>query len=419
MDKYLNSAKMAFKSMLANRLRTALTMLGIVIGVASVIVVYSAGEGIYDLLLSQVESFGTNIIETEIKVPSNKKGGEAETDNAMSLASGVQITTLKIEDLEDIKKLSNVSGGYAGVMSQDWVSYGGEIKRAFLFGASADYINIDRGELEAGRFFSEAEDKSLAQVAVLGSKVKDDLFGDSDAIGRFITVHKSKYQVIGVMEERGGSFGMNFDDYVFLPLRTLQKRIMGIDHVMYMVHQLYDPNRADETAAEAREILRDNHEISDPAKDDFRVVTMDEMMDMLNTITGALTILLLAIIIISLIVGGVGILNVMHVTVTERTSEIGLRKAVGAKYRDIIRQFLTESVVITLCGGLLGIIVGVLVSYGLAIGARRFGLDWHFSVPLKAFIVSLLFSSAFGIIFGLGPAKRAARLDPVEAMRKE
>ncbi|KKT13464.1 MAG: hypothetical protein UV95_C0001G0001 [Candidatus Falkowbacteria bacterium GW2011_GWF2_43_32] len=405
--------------MAANKLRTGLTVLGIVIGVASVIIVYSAGEGIYNLLLGQIESFGTNIIETEIKVPSNKKGGEAEQESAMSLAGGTQITTLKIEDLEDLNKLSNISGGYAAIMSQDQASYGGTIKKAFLLGVSASYIEIDKSEIAAGRFFDEAEEKSLASVVVLGSNLKTDLFGDADAVGQSITLHKSKYQVIGVMKEKGGSFGMNFDDYIYLPLLTLQKRIMGINYVMYMVHQLKDPDRAAETAAEAREILRENHDISDPLKDDFRVVTMEEMMAMLNTITGALTILLLAIITISLIVGGVGILNVMHVSVSERTAEIGLRKAVGANYRDIVRQFLTESVVVTMFGGIIGIVVGVLLSWGLAFGARSFGLDWQFSVPLKAFVVSLLFSSAFGILFGIGPAKRAARLDPVEAMRRE
>jgi putative ABC transport system permease protein len=405
--------------MAANKLRTGLTVLGIVIGVASVIIVYSAGEGIYNLLLGQIESFGTNIIETEIKVPSNKKGGEAEQESAMSLAGGTQITTLKIEDLEDLNKLSNISGGYAAIMSQDQASYGGTIKKAFLLGVSASYIEIDKSEIAAGRFFDEAEEKSLAPVVVLGSNLKTDLFGDADAVGQSITLHKSKYQVIGVMKEKGGSFGMNFDDYIYLPLLTLQKRIMGINYVMYMVHQLKDPDRAAETAAEAREILRENHDISDPLKDDFRVVTMEEMMAMLDTITGALTILLLAIITISLIVGGVGILNVMHVSVSERTAEIGLRKAVGANYRDIVRQFLTESVVVTMFGGIIGIVVGVLLSWGLAFGARSFGLDWQFSVPLKAFVVSLLFSSAFGILFGIGPAKRAARLDPVEAMRRE
>lgn len=419
MNNLINSAKMSFKSMAANKLRTGLTVLGIVIGVASVIIVYSAGEGIYNLLLGQIESFGTNIIETEIKVPSNKKGGEAEQESAMSLAGGTQITTLKIEDLEDLNKLSNISGGYAAIMSQDQASYGGTIKKAFLLGVSASYIEIDKSEIAAGRFFDEAEEKSLAPVVVLGSNLKTDLFGDADAVGQSITLHKSKYQVIGVMKEKGGSFGMNFDDYIYLPLLTLQKRIMGINYVMYMVHQLKDPDRAAETAAEAREILRENHDISDPLKDDFRVVTMEEMMAMLDTITGALTILLLAIITISLIVGGVGILNVMHVSVSERTAEIGLRKAVGANYRDIVRQFLTESVVVTMFGGIIGIVVGVLLSWGLAFGARSFGLDWQFSVPLKAFVVSLLFSSAFGILFGIGPAKRAARLDPVEAMRRE
>jgi putative ABC transport system permease protein len=420
MGKIVNAAKMSFKSMSANKLRTALTVLGIVIGVSSVIMVYSAGEGIYNLLLKQIESFGTNIIETEIRVPSNKKAdGAVDQQSNSAISSGVQITTLKLTDMDDLKKMSNVVDGYAAIMSQDQASYGGETKKAFLSGVSAAYIKIDKGEIDSGRFFSEDEDKSLAQVVVLGSNLKEKLFGDSDAVGKFLTLHKEKYQVVGVMKERGGSLGMNFDDYVYLPIRTLQKKIMGIDHVMYMVHQLKDPARAAETAAEATDILRANHEITDPIKDDFAVVTMEEMMKTLNTITGALTILLLAIITISLIVGGVGILNVMHVSVSERTAEIGLRKAVGANYRDIMRQFLTESVVITLFGGIIGMLVGVLASWGLAFGARSFGLDWQFSIPLKAFVVSFTFSAAFGIIFGIGPAKRAARLDPVEAMRRE
>jgi len=410
---------MALKSMSANKLRTSLTMLGIVIGVASVIIVYSAGEGIRSLLVGQIESFGTNIVETEVKVPTNKKGTEGSQESAMSVASGIQITTLNLDDLEDINKMSNVSGGYAGILSQDQASYANEQRKVYLLGTNASYIDIDQSEIAAGRFFTDAEDRSLAPVIVLGANIKEQLFGDSEAIGKFITLHSAKYQIIGTMEKRGEMGMMNFDDYVYVPIRTLQKKISGIDYVFYLVNQLRDPDKAEETAAEMRDILRENHEITNPDKDDFQVTTMSEMMKTLDTATGALTILLLAIIAISLIVGGVGILNVMYVIVSERTAEIGLRKAVGANYQAIVRQFLVESIVITFSGGLIGIIAGVLLSLVLAFVASSFGLDWKFSVPVKAFVVAISFSLLFGVAFGIGPAKKAARLDPVEAMRKE
>lgn len=406
--------------MAANKLRTALTVLGIVIGAASVIVVYSAGEGIRGLLLGQIESFGTNIIETEIKIPSNKRSqGQSEQNSGSGLAQGIQITTLTLEDVDDLKKLKNVSGGYGAILSQDQASYNGEVRRAFLMGVSADYIDIDRSEVAKGRFFSDNEDKSLASVAVLGSKMAEKLFGNDDPVGKYITLHKTKFQVVGVMEEKGKMMTMDFDDYVYIPVRTLQKKVMGISHLYYMVHELADPSQAEVTAEEFRSVLRDNHDIIDPDKDDFRVTTMAEMMSTLDTVMGSLTILLLAIIVISLIVGGVGILNVMYVTVSERTAEIGLRKAVGANYAAIRRQFLIESVLVTLLGGVVGVGAGILASWALALGAESFGLEWRFAVPLQGIFVSLFFSFLFGILFGLGPAKRAARLDPLEAMRKE
>ncbi len=406
--------------MSANKLRTALTVLGIVIGSASVVVVYSAGEGIRGLLLKQISSFGTDIIQTEIKIPANKRStAESEQNSGSGIAQGVQITTLRHEDLEDISKLKNITGGYGAILTQDKASYGSEMRRAFLIGVSADYIEIDSTEIAVGRFFSEEEDKSLAQVVILGSKMAEKLFGDSEAIGKYIVLHKSKYQVIGVMEEKGRVMTMDFDEYIYLPVRTLQKKIMGIEHFLYTVHQLADPSRAADTAEEARTILRDNHDITDPDKDDFRVTTMEEMLETLDTIMNALTILLLSIIAISLVVGGVGILNVMYVSVSERVGEIGLRKAVGANYSAIKQQFLVESVLVTLIGGVAGVLVGILISWVLAWGAGSFGLEWRFVVPLEGVIVSLLFSFLFGVLFGLGPATKAARLDPIEAMRKE
>lgn len=411
--------------MKANKVRTALTVLGMVIGISSVIIVFSAGEGINGLVLGQIESFGTDIIETEIKIPSNKKGASSDIGASVSLVQGVQVTTLSLDDLEDIIALPNVRDGYANIMSQEKVTYGSESYKAFILGTNASYIDIDKSEIDIGRFFTDAEDKSLVQVAVLGSEIKTKLFGESDAIGKSIKFHKKKFRVIGVMKERGSVMGMNFDDYVYIPIRTLQKRILGVDYVSYLINTLYDLNIADETADEIRMLLRENHDINQPSdptdtrKDDFRVTTMAEMMSIMDTVTGALTLLLLAIVAISLVVGGVGIMNIMYVAVSERTGEIGLRKAVGANTKDILWQFLIESVFITIVGGIIGIFLGILVSYLISIGANAYGLDWNFAIPVKAYVVAIGFSTFFGLAFGLYPAKKAAQLDPIEALRKE
>ncbi|MFH1744964.1 MAG: ABC transporter permease [bacterium] len=417
-------------SMSVNKLRTVLTILGMVIGISSVIIVYSAGAGIESLILNEIETFGTDIIETEIKIPTGKKStGASETQNASAIAMGVQVTSLKTEDMKDINKLSNIIDSYAGVMSQEKVSYGNETRIAIIFGTNAGYVDIDKSEVEFGRFFTDAEDRSLSKVVVLGSKMKEKLFGDNEAIGKTIKLRKTKFKVIGIMKERGAVMTMSFDDYVYVPIRTLQKEVMGIDHVTYMVHKVKDMETAEETAEEIRTILRENHDIvplgvddlgrPDLGKDDFRVTTMDEMMDMMGIITNAITLLLLAIVAVSLLVGGVGIMNIMYVAVRERSPEIGLRKAVGATYNDIMRQFLVESIFITLIGGVVGVSLGILISYIIAVSASYAGLDWSFSIPLISFVVSIGFSCFFGLVFGLYPARQAARLNPIEAMRKE
>lgn len=419
MNNVITSIKISLQSMVSNKSRTLLTVLGIAIGISSVIIVYSAGEGIRGLLVDQLQSFGTNIIQTEVKVPTNKKGTSGDTNSAMAIASGVQITSLTLKDVEDVKNLKNISGGYGAILSQEKVSYGNESRKSFIFGINADYAQIDKLEIAQGTFFSDEEDKGLAQVVVLGSKMKDKLFGDSDALGKYITLRKSKFKVIGVAKPKGATMGMDFDDYVYVPVRTLQKKIMGIDYLMYMVHEFKDAKVVADTGEEIKYLLRRNHDITDPAKDDFRVSTMEDMMKTLNTVTDAITWLLLAIVVISLIVGGVGILNVMYVIVSERTAEIGLRKAVGANYNSIMIQFLVEAVLITMVGAILGIIAGILFSWLISVGANAAGFNWVFSIPLKAFVVSLVFAFSCGIFFGVYPAKRAASMDPIEALRRE
>ena len=430
-------AKESIRSMTSNKVRTLLTILGMVIGITAIMIVFSAGNGIKGLLFSQIESFGTDFVQVEVRVPSDKKGAgdtdsgmtSKDTDSAMSMAMGVQITTLKTEDMEDINKLSNVKNSYGAIVSQDLVSYQEKRKKINIYGVSSAFIEIDKSEIEFGRFFSDAEDRSLSEVVVVGSKVKNDLFGEGDAVGQSIKVGKNKFKVIGVLKERGATMGMDFDSLIYLPLKTLQKKIMGIDYMMYTIHQLNDTSIAYETAEEIRSLLRENHEITprinattgiaDASRDDFRVTTLDEMMKMMDTIMGATTMLLLAIVIISLIVGGVGIMNIMYVIVSERTKEIGLRKSVGAKYMDIMNQFLFESILITLLGAILGIIFGIIFSYLIAVGARSQGLDWKFSIPLSAYFVAMFFSLFFGIFFGLMPARKAAKMDPITALRNE
>jgi putative ABC transport system permease protein len=415
----LSALKLAFTSMRANKVRTGLTVLGMVVGIASVIIVYSAGEGIRGLILSQIEAYGTNIIETEVKVPSNKKGAAADTQTGSAIAQGVQITSMTLEDMDDVSKLRNIKNAYAMLQDQEEFSYGNEFKKYLIFGVSSEFINIDKAEIETGRFFDDAEDKALAQVAVIGPKVKERLFGNSDPIGKSMKARGKKLTVIGVLKGRGASFGFNFDEIVYIPIRTVQKKIMGVSHIYMMIHELKDTSLANDTAELASQIIRENHDITDPEKDDFRVMTMADMMKTLDTITGAITLLLLAIVAISLVVGGVGILNVMYVVVTERTAEIGLRKAVGARYSDIMWQFIVESILVTIAGGVVGIAIGVLLSFLISLGATSFGLTWRFLIPAKAYIVALTFSFVAGTLFGVFPARKAALLDPVEAIRKE
>lgn len=410
MSSYIIAFKLAWRSLTLNLLRTSLTVLGVIVGVIAIVVVFAAGDALNKLILAEVESYGTDIIQTEIKVPRT----------ASQFPSG-GITSLTLSDMDELNALANVKRSYATLISQSRLSYENERASSLVFGVSATYPLIDqKSQTIEGRFFSEEEDLSQAMVAVIGFKLREQLFPNRSPINEYINYGNRKLRVIGVLEERGGALGfIDFDEAIYLPVRTLQKRILGINHVISLTHQLVEVSKADETAQEIRYVLRDRHDIDDPKQDDFRVSTIDEALDIINNVTGAITGLLLAIILISLLVGGVGIMNIMYVVVSERTKEIGLRKSLGARKKDITKQFLIEAILITFWGWIVGVVLGLIISRVLIVVANNYGVNLEFIFPLQGIIVAFIFSIASGLIFGLKPAKKASQLDPVKAMRVE
>jgi ABC-type antimicrobial peptide transport system permease subunit len=415
--------KQAIRGLTINPARTALTTLGIVIGIATVIIVLSAGEGFRSYINYQIDQFGSNTISVQTKIPPTTKaraaGGLGGATGGSAASQAVQITTLKNRDIEEVKRLPEILGAYGAVIGQKVVGYKQVNKNAFIFGSDADRFVIDRGTLASGRPYSKQEDLAADQVAILGHDIAVDLFGNDDPLGKTIRVSNLNFTVIGVYERRG-SFGFSNDDQqVYIPLITAQKKLLGIDHLLYMVAQVKDANQTAPVAEDIRLILRRNHDISDPAKDDFSVQNQAQSLDTFNTILQGITFLLIAIAAISLLVGGVGIMNIMYVVVTERTSEIGLKKALGAKPGDILSEFLFEAVLLTLAGGILGIGFGALVSFGISKGATAYGLPWAFSVPLSGILLGMGVSGGIGLLFGVFPARRASKLDPIEALRYE
>ncbi|MFA5020714.1 MAG: ABC transporter permease [Patescibacteria group bacterium] len=406
----------AAKSLLNNKARTALTILGIVIGIAAVIIVMSAGESLKGLVVGQLDSFGSNVIQIEVKVPT---ASNTSVENAAGQAQGIQITTLKLKDAEAIGRLPNIGNYYAAIMDSEIVSYQNEAKSVTIIGATPGYAEIGTARVDRGRFYTEEEDNELARVAVLGSGVAGKLFGNQDPLGQEIKMGSTKFRIIGVMAEQGGSFGISFDDMILTPLQTLQKIIMGIDHLQWITAEMIETAKDAQTVEDISYLLRASHQIEDTNKEDFSVTTMAEAKEMIDTIFNGITLLLIAIAGISLLVGGVGIMNIMYVSVTERTFEIGLRKAVGAPKKAILWQFLLEAMILTVSGGIFGIAFGIAFSYLISYIAGRFGFDWAFILPPQSIIIAFGFSAVVGLVFGYYPASQAAKMDPIEALRRD
>ncbi len=417
MNLILVAIKLASRSLRSNIGRTVVSLLGIVIGVASVILVLSFGNGVKDFLVEQVSAFGTNIMEVEIKVP---KVSKTSTANATGQLGGTQITTFKLKDAQKVAELKNVEAWYAMIMSQQVVSYESENKQAMIMGVTSGVTAVDKKtEIEKGMMFSAEEDDSLQQVAVLGSEVKDTFFGNADAVGKSVKIKGQTYRVIGVLKKRGASGFFNFDNTIYLPLQTVQKKLTGTDYIQAAIFTLKDMKSLELTMLQATDVMRDQHNITKPDDDDFAVNSIQEVLDILNKVFLYVNILLITLTSISLVVGGVGIMNVMYVTVTERTYEIGLKKSLGAPRASILWQFLFEAIFMTILGGLIGLVIGIGISKIGELIAANYGFSLHFFVTWFSALIGIGFSAGTGIIFGYFPARKASQLSPMEALRKE
>ncbi len=407
--------KIALNGLQANKSRTALTILGIVIGITAIILVMSLGEGARELILSEVRGMGA---ETIVIRPGREPKGPTD------IAETVFSDSLTSRDVDALRLKSNVPGLVdvaPGVIVTGSVSYLGETYKPFILGWSAEFM-VDFLDLypEDGEIFYESDIRQKSSVAIIGSKVKEELFGDSDAVGQNITIKDRKFRIVGAYPPRGQLAFFNVDDLVLIPYTTAQSYLLGIDHYHEIITRAASPDLVDQTVRDIELTLRESHNITDPEKDDFFIVTQQGLVDQIKIITQTFTAFLALVVAISLVVGGIGIMNIMLVSVTERTREIGLRKAIGATNRDILTQFLLESVLLTSAGGVIGIAIGLGLSLGISVVLSQFlGINWEFSIPIAGIVLGLGVSGLVGLIFGLYPARHAARKDPIEALRYE
>jgi putative ABC transport system permease protein len=396
-----------------NKARSFLTMLGVVIGIMSVIVVMSVGAGAQSLILNQVTSLGSNLVGI---LP-----GKSEDNGPPASAMGIVVTTLTYDDVkalldENMPFVVAVTGYVRGV---DTISWDGNKTDANFVGVSADLPKVEDTTVQRGRFFTEEEEKGLSRVAVLGSRVARDLFQDTDPVGKQIRIKKTSFTIIGVMSERGSSGFQNQDNQVYTPITTAQKLLLGIDYISFARLKIDAAENVDRAVEYTKQVLRERHKITNPEEDDFSVRTTAQGLDALTNITNALKIFLSSVAAISLIVGGIGIMNIMLAAVQERTREIGLRKAVGATNRNIIFQFLIETVMITFLGAAMGILLGILISVAVGSVAQGKGYHWDIVISASSIMVACAVGVGIGLVFGIVPARRASKLSPIEALRYE
>lgn len=394
----------AIKALRSNLLRTALTMLGIIIGIASVIMILSLGQGASSAITSQVSSLGTNLI---IVIPGTQQPGRVSVSNTLTLADE--------EALTKPNAVPNISAGAAQVSLNAEVVANGQNKNISILGVGSNYADINSISVSQGEFVTQENVDSGNRVAVLGPDVVTDLFGEgTNVVGETITIKSRSFRIIGVTEAKGSSGFTNPDETIYIPVTTGMRQLLGQDYVSAIVLSATNSDQVEQTMVDVQEFLLDRHKIDDVANADFTIRSSKDAISILGTITGILTGGLAGIAAISLVVGGIGIMNIMLVTVTERTREIGLLKAIGAKRNDILTQFLIEAVVLTLSGGLIGIVVGISFTFIIT----RFA-PIPFIVDPVSILLAVGVSTIVGVVFGIYPAQRAAKLSPIDALRYE
>lgn len=402
-----NLLKIALRALANNKLRGFLTMLGIIIGVASVITMLAIGQGSKQSIQAQISEMGSNMVM--IQPGADMRGGVRQDASAME--------TLKLQDYEDIvNETRYVSATSPSVNSSGQAIYGANNAPTTVYGISPDYMEIRRYEVEDGDMFSDQDVQTAAKVCVIGKTVVDNLFpGGENPVGKVVRFQKLPFRVVGVLKSKGyNSMGMDQDDLILAPYTTIQKKILAITHLQGITCSALKEEYTEQAIDEISEILRRNHRLKDTDDDDFTIRSMQELSTMLTSTTDIMTTLLAAVAGISLLVGGIGIMNIMYVSVTERTREIGLRMSIGAKGVDILAQFLIESILISVTGGLIGVIFGVGAALLVNVVA-------HFPIYIQPWSVLLSFvvCTVTGVFFGWYPAKKAAQLDPIEAIRYE
>jgi putative ABC transport system permease protein len=404
-----SATKVAYRSLRANKMRSVLTMLGMIIGVAAVIAMVAVGQGANERIAAQIASIGSNLL---LILPGSTTSGGLRTGFG-------SVPTLTMADARAIgKELSAVRYQSPTIRSTAPVVYGNQNWSTIIQGVAPEYFNIRDWGVAAGRIFSSEDVDASAKVALLGQTVAESLFGGENPVGKIIRIKKVPFTVLGVMDAKGQSpQGQDQDDAVFVPITTAQKKLFGTTHVGtvgVILVQAIDADSIGLAQQQVTDLLRQRHRINRGQDDDFSIRNLSEMLAVAEASTRIMSLLLGAIASVSLLVGGIGIMNIMLVSVTERTREIGIRMAVGARERDILLQFLIEAIVLAVTGGSIGILLGV---GGSALISRFAG--WSTIVNPGAVLLAFGFSAAIGIFFGFYPARKASRLDPIEALRHE